>query len=116
MTDGMGEAAPGERPGGMTIRGRLERVRRRALLLGMSGCFVFGAGLLGGASDAERLPLAIAGFLAILTGVILRLFGLRCPRCGGSVGPALAWPPRPARLPPDITRCPLCGVALDAEA
>lgn len=57
----------------MTIRQRLECIRRRALLTVLAGGIVCVTGIAGGSSEHESLPLVIGGFLVFLTGLRTRL-------------------------------------------
>lgn len=100
----------------MTIRRSLERIRSRQFYLAGAGFLIFLVGSLAGAADESYLVLGLAGFFAFAAGILVVLFGLRCPRCGGILGYAFSWPPGTLlRISPRIRFCQYCGVDLDAE-
>jgi amino acid transporter len=99
-----------------TIRDRINRRRRRSLAAASIGVAVIAAaavlGWLLANADSGRYQPALLGVgifgLVILSGGLLYLDLVRCPKCLGRVGPAL--------YSRRTNYCPQCGVSLDIPA
>ena len=98
----------------MTIREAILRDRRRALTIEWSGVAVLVVGWLLSRMRRELLVLAFLGFVITGVGGMLRLFRIRCPKCGARVGHLFRMG-NPFSFPEDIRFCPLCGVSFDSH-
>jgi hypothetical protein len=99
----------------MTIRSRLEAIRRNTMIVSMVAWLLFAGGMAATAVDSRFLVVVILAFFAFMGAVLFSLFGIRCPKCRGALGYALQWPPKWFGISEKIRFCLFCGVELDAE-
>jgi hypothetical protein len=97
----------------MTTRERLNRIRKRGVLLalGFAAVAVI-AGLLSARSQTAPVVAIIAGALA-LSSVNLSMWLGHCSKCRKRVGPAFLYRGTPIRISRDFRFCPYCGVSID---
>ena len=99
------------------IRDKISRKRRSLMLLMLPGIVCFAGGMILGEQTAGLfLAVGLAGFFCMFAVVLLMLFAIRCPRCGGNLGYAVAWPTTwNYSVSPEIRFCQFCGVDLDTD-
>jgi hypothetical protein len=98
----------------VTIRDVISRQMRKAAMIAYGGAALFGLGGLAITVNERLIVLALPGFGIFMGGVLFMLLGVRCPRCGGRIGPSVHASGSPFRVPPKIRFCPFCGVAWDS--
>lgn len=79
--------------------------------------FFIGLFAVGPAGPSPALYWLLGIFMVIfLPTVLIVSNSLRCPKCGGTLGPTVPYGGLPIfRLPKKVTHCPLCGLNLDEE-
>lgn len=101
----------------MTIRSKLEQIRKKGYIFGFIAWLLFAASIFATMINLLFSVLLIIAFLAFFLAIIRLLFFLPCPSCKNNLGYAVQWPITfsIARISPKIKFCPFCGVSIDSE-
>lgn len=101
----------------MTIREKLEDMRRKAGTVAMIGWPVCAAGVvLALTVNVAFVLVCLLGFILLGGGVFCMVRGIRCPRWRGPIGHAISYPRKGLfGVSKKIQFCPFCGVSLDSE-
>lgn len=102
----------------MKIREKLNKTRKKIYLL----CLISWAltvAVLVLSETQQKNSLSILIFITFALFMFMcfyAIFGIRCPKCKGTLGYALCWPPgKWLDISRKIKFCPFCGIELDLE-
>jgi len=99
----------------MTIREVINRRLRKLQTLSLA-CFLVFFGSIFVAQAQNRLwPITIVAFALFFGTTLYRFYGLRCPRCRGTIGMSITQSGAGFSVPQKFRFCPFCGVSLDAQ-
>lgn len=102
----------------MKIREKLNQTRKKMFLLSFTFWVLIIAGLVYSTIQKNDLfpILILIPFILFIFTCSYSLFGIRCPKCKGVLGYALAWPlGKRLNISEKIKFCPFCGVDFDSE-
>ena len=101
----------------MTYRKILDQSRKRKLGVAYSAWIVGVVGIILMKIHPSLEIVSIVAVLVFLAALFLVFFGTRCPKCGGSIGYSINWPPSGLfSMSKKVRFCPLCGVDFDTES
>jgi len=100
----------------MTTRERLNRERRRAFLIAITGFVMFAGGMTAGQSHPAFMIVGFSGFALFGGSIIYVLFRGRCVHCQRPLGKLFYQSgTTPFSIASDLQFCPYCGRSLDDD-
>ena len=100
----------------MNMRSRLNASRKKIAIVSFSTWLLFAITLIISTHNDTFRGWVFVFFFLFMVAVIYALFMIRCAKCKGNLGYAIAWPPgKLFSISDKIKYCPFCGVNFDSE-